>query len=420
MARRRSRTRNPYTASQIAKQLSARLRHEGLGDDRAEDMAHAARQGADSLFVHLAAMDTDLRGVLREIEAEARHEARGFKPLAEIRTYRNALAHVRRALRQTDTLLRTSNPKKKKMRPSYTKMHPDIELFRRQEGGMFDVEPDEMDLNIGRLARFKDWREYQKPIRIEGKNYKHTHAELYQIITTQKNFRGDKCYRGVSLDGDGPRADFGNIMCPGEVVFVATSSLKPSQHKRLRMPIPDDRTGNPKGRKLSRNQKALLDHLVSTGGAISTSGWSKKNRKLLDALEQGGYIELVDQGHRMVWMLREDMQPGRKTNPAGYMRVAETIKQQIGHRAFVMMGAKEFMGGDGGLGTLKFKLGRGARDHITHVMVTLEPSDTYTVAFLRWHGGKRSEMETVAEYDDVYVENLRSLISKVTGFALRL
>lgn len=234
MARRRSRTRNPYTASQIAKQLSARLRHEGLGDDRAEDMAHAARQGADSLFVHLAAMDTDLRGVLREIEAEARHEERGFKPLAEIRIYKNALAHVRRAMHQTDALLRRSNPRR---RP----------------------------------------------------------------------------------------------------------------HAKTR------RTGNP-----------------------------------------------------------------RPANPGDYMAVAETIKQQIGHRAFTMMGAKEFMGGDGGRGTLKFKLGRGARDHITHVMITLEPSDTYTVAFLRWHGGKRSEMETVAEYDDVYVENLRSLISKVTGFALRL
>lgn len=53
----------------------------------------------------------------------------------------------------------------------------------------------------------------------------------------------------------------------------------------------------------------------------------------------------------------------------------------------------------------------------THVRVTLEPSDTYKVEFIKVTGIKTT---TVAEYDDIYNDMLKELVEKKTNLYLSL
>jgi hypothetical protein len=61
------------------------------------------------------------------------------------------------------------------------------------------------------------------------------------------------------------------------------------------------------------------------------------------------------------------------------MQVANVISEQIGHRAFVMMGASNLMGGES---HLQFKIGTNSKT-VTHVTVTLTSEDLYIVRFDR-------------------------------------
>lgn len=100
------------------------------------------------------------------------------------------------------------------------------------------------------------------------------------------------------------------------------------------------------------------------------------------------------------------------------MTVANTILEQLGGRKFaVMTGAKNFLGDEK---SLTFRLPGGAgycRDGINCVKVTLDPTDTYTVEFLRIRGAK---VTTVKTLDDVYNDMLREVFEGATGLRTSL
>ena len=99
------------------------------------------------------------------------------------------------------------------------------------------------------------------------------------------------------------------------------------------------------------------------------------------------------------------------------MTIANTINDQIGHRARVMMGAKNLMGDDN---CLSFKIGRNP-NNITHIKVTLDPSDTYTVDFIKIRKVKGTIYRTIVETcSDVYVDSLHNVIESGTGLYLSL
>jgi hypothetical protein len=90
-------------------------------------------------------------------------------------------------------------------------------------------------------------------------------------------------------------------------------------------------------------------------------------------------------------------------------QVAETIREQIGLRAFFMLGAKDFVSID--CNALQFKIGRNCKA-VTHIRVTLTPMDTYKVTFYRIWGASTT---VKSESDNVYVESLHQTIEAGTG-----
>lgn len=94
------------------------------------------------------------------------------------------------------------------------------------------------------------------------------------------------------------------------------------------------------------------------------------------------------------------------------LQVANTIKDQIGSRALFMMGAQNLTGSHN---ALSFKI-RGSK-LATHIRVTLDASDTYTVEFLKIRGTNIQKPATVC---GVYAESLKLTIETHTGLALSL
>lgn len=93
------------------------------------------------------------------------------------------------------------------------------------------------------------------------------------------------------------------------------------------------------------------------------------------------------------------------------LEVANTICKQIGPVAFMLMGAKDLVGGED---FLKFKIGSNAKK-VTHVTVTLLRSDTYKLSFHRVWGTKVTLLNELA---GVYVDNLHDMIELHTGLFL--
>ena len=90
------------------------------------------------------------------------------------------------------------------------------------------------------------------------------------------------------------------------------------------------------------------------------------------------------------------------------LAVANTIAKQIGPMALRMIGAKNLVGNDN---SLCFGVGRNAQS-VTHLRITLMPSDTYRVEALRIRATKVS---IVGTSDDVYVDSLHTVIETLTG-----
>lgn len=95
--------------------------------------------------------------------------------------------------------------------------------------------------------------------------------------------------------------------------------------------------------------------------------------------------------------------------------IAGIIAEHIGGPAFAMMGAKMLVAGEK---SLTWKLGGGAKKKATHVVVTLEPTDTYHVELVRCT--PKTGRKTLAEESMVYVESLKGTIEGMTGFYLSL
>ncbi len=98
------------------------------------------------------------------------------------------------------------------------------------------------------------------------------------------------------------------------------------------------------------------------------------------------------------------------------MAVADTIRDQIGNRGLVMMGAKNLLGSETGL---QFKIGRNDLK-VTHVRITLESSDTYTVEFIKVGRAPRFTVTEISRRELVFVDRLRAVLEAGTGMYLNL
>lgn len=98
----------------------------------------------------------------------------------------------------------------------------------------------------------------------------------------------------------------------------------------------------------------------------------------------------------------------------GDTRVATTILQQLGGNRFIAMtGAKYFTSYPD---ALVFRLPK-ARKQINVVKITLMPSDTYKMEFMKVRAMKLTTIETV---EDVYFDALQDVFTRVTGLYTRL
>ena len=93
---------------------------------------------------------------------------------------------------------------------------------------------------------------------------------------------------------------------------------------------------------------------------------------------------------------------------------AITIINQLGGNKFkAMTGAKDFTFGSIGL---TFKIGRNAH-RINYVRINLEPTDLYTVDFLRI---SKKNTTVVSKHEQIYCDQLQELFTKETGMLVSL
>jgi len=96
------------------------------------------------------------------------------------------------------------------------------------------------------------------------------------------------------------------------------------------------------------------------------------------------------------------------------MTIVETIHNQIGHGAFLMMGAKMFMKMNDN--TLGFKIGRNSNS-INWIEVKLNAKDLYDVSFYSVRGLNRKLKSSAS---DIYDDMLKQIIESNTGMYLSL
>jgi hypothetical protein len=97
--------------------------------------------------------------------------------------------------------------------------------------------------------------------------------------------------------------------------------------------------------------------------------------------------------------------------------VAETIRLQIGNRAFVMLGTKMIVRH---ADRLVFSIGTGARCNgrkINRCTIILDASDTYTVEVGNFAG---LNYKTIGEMSGVYADSLHRVIESLTGMRTSL
>jgi hypothetical protein len=92
-------------------------------------------------------------------------------------------------------------------------------------------------------------------------------------------------------------------------------------------------------------------------------------------------------------------------------QIAQTILSQLGGNRFcAMVGAKNFVYGDG---NLTFSIGRGAKGGINKVRIQLTNADDYTVSFFKLRG---VDFKVMSERSGVYCDSLRAVFTEETGF----
>lgn len=91
--------------------------------------------------------------------------------------------------------------------------------------------------------------------------------------------------------------------------------------------------------------------------------------------------------------------------------IAKTILAQFGGREFLLVtGSKNLVATENGL---HFKVGRNGKK-VTHVRVTLDDNDTYTVEFCKWNG-RKLEMNVISKHEGIYCDMLKDLFYDNTG-----
>ena len=99
--------------------------------------------------------------------------------------------------------------------------------------------------------------------------------------------------------------------------------------------------------------------------------------------------------------------------------VPNTILAQLGGNRFVVMtGARNLIGGKDYLG-MALPTARHDGKRVTHVRVTLDPSDTYTVEALSLNPRSRVT-KTIVTVSGVYCDNLQAVFTDLTGLATHL
>ena len=103
------------------------------------------------------------------------------------------------------------------------------------------------------------------------------------------------------------------------------------------------------------------------------------------------------------------------------MRIADTILHQLGGNRFLAMTGANHLLSDGA--TLRMNLPRNA-SKANRLWVTLDATDTYTVRFFRYsapryysrtHKWSAEKIVEIAEFSDVYADQLQTIFTKVTG-----
>ena len=95
------------------------------------------------------------------------------------------------------------------------------------------------------------------------------------------------------------------------------------------------------------------------------------------------------------------------------MQVAKTIQKQLGQKAFVMMGAKNLVGGKD---YLSFKIGRNSKG-VNYIKITLTPMDLYDIEFGAIRG---TTYKVKYEAKGVYADMMHKIIEDNTGMYLKL
>ena len=105
------------------------------------------------------------------------------------------------------------------------------------------------------------------------------------------------------------------------------------------------------------------------------------------------------------------------------LEIAETIRQQLGGKALMMLGAKDFLADEK---SLHFKI-RGSRK-VNKIVITLTPEDLYKIDFLKCTayrfnlrtGKTTGGVKEVKSVDGVSVSNLHETIEQATGLYTKL
>jgi len=94
-------------------------------------------------------------------------------------------------------------------------------------------------------------------------------------------------------------------------------------------------------------------------------------------------------------------------------RIGKTILDQLGGNKFTAMtGAKDFYTNGN---SLNFRIPRS--NTITHVRITLDPTDTYTMLFMKVY---RRDVTNVAEHSGLFADQLQPVFTKETGLRTHL
>jgi len=100
------------------------------------------------------------------------------------------------------------------------------------------------------------------------------------------------------------------------------------------------------------------------------------------------------------------------------MNIAQTILEQLGNNKFITMtGARQFIALPSGL---QFKLPGGGgfcKQGINCVQIILDPSDTYTMKFMKI---RSLTVKTLAEHSGIYFDQLQTIFTRETGLDTHL